>query len=230
MAIELPRVGVAVMLRDLAGAVYGSRIEAVDPHAVTVVKPTSIPAAQPFLEGTPLDLLWTDPVGRHVLPTELLRSVVEGQVLLWQLVPVTEPWVEQRREFVRVPAFGRVSMRVIHDEAPESADPTSDETADEVPPSWSGYLVDVSEAALQATLWTEPGEPVPITATRVLVEFAAHGTEFSRTGVIYGARRASREQEMTVVVTFEQTRAEATALRREVFAAQLDLRDNFRRR
>ncbi|MEO7126189.1 MAG: hypothetical protein ABI382_12365 [Nakamurella sp.] len=223
MPIKLPRVGTGIVLRDLREAAYQSRIESWDRQVITVVKPVGVPAAFPYPPGTPFDVLWTAPEGQHVLPVELVDSRSEGAVLLWELQPVTQPWVEQRREFVRVPAFGRVTLR---------ADLGAEFGLVVVPADSvvrQGYLIDVSEAALQCSVWAEPDDPLLAEASRVTADFSAHGTPFTRTGVVYGARPGVENNEMTMIVSFDQTNAEAKDLRREVFAAQVDLRHTWQR-
>lgn len=217
MAILLPRSGTGIMLRDLADAVYPSRIESIDRDLITVVKPMSVPAAFPYPVGSPFDVLWTDAAGQHVLPTEMTHSRSEGSVRLWELRPVAQPWVEQRREFVRVPAFGRVTVNVLPDEL------------DQPPTILHGYLVDVSEAAMQCGLWADAEDPALIASRRLTVQFTSHGVAFNRHGVIFGARRGGQDHEMTVVIRFDQTASEATELRREVFAAQVHLRQVWQR-
>lgn len=218
MPIQLPRVGTGIVLRDLTEAAYASRIESWDRQTITVVKPVGVPAAFPYPVGTPFDVVWPSPAGVHVLPVELAATRSEGQVLLWELRPVAEPWVEQRREFVRVPAFGRVVLTTDAGDDPDVA-----------PLTLQGYLVDVSEAAMQCSVWAEPDDALLVTGSRVVAEFTAHGAGFSRLGIIHGVRQGAQDHEMTVVVRFDQTDAEAKALRREVFAAQLDLRQLWRR-
>ncbi len=218
MPIQLPRVGTVSVLRELAEAAYASRIESWDRKLITVVKPMGVPAAFPYPPGTPFDVLWSSTAGVHVLPVELAATRSEGPLLLWELRPVAEPWVEQRREFVRVPAFGRVLLTT----------DTGDEPA-QVPLTLQGYLVDVSEAALQCSLWAGPGDRLLVPGGRVVAEFTAHGAGFTRHGVIHGVRRGEEDHEMTVIVLFDQTDAEAKVLRREVFAAQLDLRQVLQR-
>lgn len=284
--IELPRIGSAVMLRDRGGAVFASRIESFDRAALTVVKPVGVPAAYPYPPGSRFDVLWTAPSGQHVLPAELHRSRAEGTVLLWELRPVAAPVIEQRREFVRVPAFGRVVLWLDRDDragdgaADGFVDGFSDEAggrgsgaglggglegagAGDEAGSWGwrggdsggdladdrgsdrgapglmrigadtarreGYLIDVSEAAMQASIWAEPDDPLLAEAGRGIVEFSAHGTSFTRAGVVHGVRPGAVGHEMTVIFRFDQSGAEATELRREVFAAQVDLRQRWRR-
>jgi hypothetical protein len=213
MPIQLPRVGTGIVLRDLTEAAYASRIESWDRERITVVKPMGVPAAFPYPLGTPFDVLWSSQSGVHVLPVELATTRSEGQVLLWELKPVAEPWVEQRREFVRVPVFGRVVLTT------DTAD-----DPDQVPLTLQGYLVEVSEAALQCSVWAGPDDPLLTAGSRVVAEFTVRGAGFDRHGVIHGARRGAEDNEMTVIVLFDQSDAEARVLRREVYAAQLDLR------
>jgi len=215
MAIQLPRVGTAIVLRDMTETAYASRIESWDRELITVVKPMGVPAAFPYALGTPFDVLWSSQSGVHVLPVELAATRSEGQVLLWELRPVADPWVEQRREFVRVPVFGRVVL---------STDTDTGDASDVVVPTLQGYMVDVSEAALQCSIWAEASDPLLAVGGRVVAEFTVRGAGFARDGVIHGVRRGTEDKETTVIVLFDQSDAEARVLRREVFAAQLDLR------
>lgn len=215
-----PRIGSAIVLRDLGEAAYASRVESVEKDLLTVVKPVGVPAAYPYPPGTPFDVLWTEPTGQHVLPTELAGTRSEGAVLLWDLRPVEAPWIDQRREFVRVAAFGRVALWL---------DDDADGSGENLPTRREGYLVDVSEAAMHASIWAEPEDPMLTSGSRGVVEFTAHGTGFTRAGVILGVRPGADGHEMTVIFRFDQAPSEATELRRAVFAAQIDLRHRWRR-
>lgn len=224
MPIKLPRVGTGIVLRDMTEAVYQSRIESWDREIITVVKPMGVPAAYPYPPATPFDVLWTDADGQHILPVELTATHSEGPVLLWGLTPVAEPWVEQRREFVRVSAFGRVTLQADPEAEPEDFDSDAP-----LKPQHRGHLIDVSEAAMQCSIRAQPDDPLLVPGMRVVVEFTAHGTPFSRIGVVHGARPGALDDELTVIVQFDQTVSEAKALRREVFAAQVDLRHSWQR-
>lgn len=254
---QLPRTGTGIMLRDGAEAVYPSRIESWDQQRITVVKPMGVPAAFPYALGSSFDVLWTSPTGLHVVRAELTATRSEGPVRLWVLTPVDEPWVEQRRAFVRVPVFGRVrlaaappppaSVTVASDEAsdeayddtPDVGDPAYDDSAahDDTPTGApvadaeprTGYLLDVSEAALQCSIVASVEDPLLVPDAQVVVDFTAHGTDFARRGWIHGARPGADENDVTVIVRFDQTANEATELRKAVFAVQVDLRRIFQR-
>lgn len=204
------RIGTGVILRDLREEVFRSRVESWFGSVLTVVKPMGVPAAYPYPPGTAFDLLWTEASGLHVLPVELARSRAERRVRLWDLIVVGEPWIDQRREFVRVPAFGRLSLAVGETE-------------------FHGYLVDVSEAAMQCSVWAEADDPALRCGAAAAAEFTAHGAPFRRTGTVYGVRPAAESNETLVVIRFSQTDGEAKELRREVFAAQVDMRRTWRR-
>lgn len=227
---DVPQIGSPVMVRDLAGEVYASRIESRGPGAftgvLTVAKPVGIPAARPHPVGAPLEVLYTGPFGVRVIPVELAATRVEGRVLLWDLSRVGASWVEQRREFVRVPTFGRMTIRPLDDV------PLDGVRLDDVPrrePELQGYLVDLSEAAVQCAVWRAGGSLDLSQDTRVVTEFTVRGDLFTRAGSVHGLRSGPADVDTLAIIRFDQTDSEATALRRVVFATQVDMRATWRR-
>ncbi len=228
-------IGALVMLRDLREEVLVSRVESVGDGSLTVAKPMGVPAAYPYPIGTRFDVLWTGPTGLHVLPAELTATRAEAPVLLWELAVTADPWVEQRREFARVPVFGRVAVwpagdRAYRDDGDD--EPTGDEPM--VDPSAltsarHGYLVDMSEAAIAASMWSTPDDPLLTAGTGVECSFTARGEVFHRAGRVHSARASAQDGEMWVVIQLTQTEREAKSLRRQVFAAQVDMRRALRR-
>jgi hypothetical protein len=225
-------IGALVMLRDLREKVFISRVESVGHSSLTVAKPMGVPAAYPYPIGTRFDVLWTGPTGLHVLPAQLTATRAEAPVLLWELAAAAEPWVEQRREFARVPVFGRVAMWPAGD-----VDYGDDEPGDDgsmVDPSAlasarRGYLVDISEAAIAASMWSTPEDPLLAAGTGVGCSFTARGEVFRRAGRVHSARASVQDGEMWVVIQLTQSERQAKALRRQVFAAQVDMRRALRR-
>lgn len=203
-------IGALVMLRDQGGDAFASRVESTSDGSLTVAKPIGVPAADPYPIGTPFDVMWTDPTGLNVLPTRLTATHAEAPVLLWELTAVGEPHALQRREFARVPVFGRLVLTA------RDADPPA--------VARHGYLVDMSEVAIATSVWADADDPLLAVGTEVACLFTAHGEEFRRDGRILSARPSDQDCELWVVIRLEQTEGEAKALRRQVFAAQVDIR------
>lgn len=82
----------------------------------------------------------------------------------------------------------------------------------------------MSEAAIAGSIWAAPDDPLLAAGTEVECSFTAHGESFARVGHVHSARASAQDGEMWVVVQLEQTEGEAKALRRQVFAAQVDIR------
>lgn len=227
MSGDLLEVGSLVMLRDDAEEVHASRVEECRPGLLTVAKPVGIPAALPYRVGTAIDVLWTQPSGVRVIPTELIATRSEGRVLLWDLGQRGESWVEQRREFVRVPTFGRVSLRPVVSAADGAV--TIYDGALAGSSVLQGYLVDLSEASVNCAIWSADADPQLQPGSPIEAEFTVRGETFIRSGMVHGLRRSGQDGDVLAVVRFEQTDGEAKALRRVVFATQVDMRSTWRR-
>lgn len=214
--VPLPSTGTPVMLRGAADELYGSRIEGYDRDLITVVKPTGISAAHPPPPHAPFEVLWTAPDGLYALPVTLAGHRADQHVLLWNLRVAGMPWRQQRRAYVRVPTFGRITVtRALGDGTPEPAIE---------PAQWHGHLIDISEAALQCSITVPDGAAELPDGTPLIAEFTFNGEAFCVVGMVYLQRRTGSGSEMLVVIRFETTEAQAQALRRQVFAIQVDMR------
>lgn len=224
-----PWIGALVMLRDQTGEVYPSRVESTGDGTLTVAKPMGVSAAHPYPIGTRFEVMWTDPTGLHMLPAVLTATDTEAPVLLWELTAAGQPHVEQRREFARVPVFGRIAIRS-RDQIVEPPDADTEGDGAALAPARHGYLVDMSEAAIASSIWADADDPLLAEGAEVECSFTAHGEKFRRYGRIHSAKASARHGETWVVVQLEQNEGEAKALRRQVFAAQVDIRRTLRRR
>lgn len=228
---ELPQIGDGVTLVDVGRFSYASRIEGTDPGMLTVARPIGLPAASPYEPGAQFDLSWVGGAGINVVPVELVESRREGAVPLWDVAVVGNTRVEQRREFVRVPVFGRITVLTgLDDDGGDDGavldDPHSPASGDDER-TVRGVLVDLSEAALQCTLWTPGTDERIAEGSRVLCRFTIFDDEVRRAGSVLRIRPGppgAKDNQCNVVVTFEQSTAEADALRRHVFAIQLQMR------
>lgn len=216
---DLPTIGDPVVLRDVEGLVYASRIEGVDDRMIAVARPADLRAAIEYPEGMELELAWTLATGVHVLPVELTGTSVDRNIRLWHLAVTGDGWSEQRRDFVRVPTRGFVVLEpeVVATESGLGA------TAE---PLWrlEGQLVDLSEVATQCAIPAAVGDPHIATGTRVRCEFGVNGQSFDVRGTIAIVRGGTSSRDARVVVRFDAARATADALRKQVFAIQLAMR------
>jgi len=120
--VDLPDVGDPVAIRDEQGRTYRSRVEDIDADIITVAQPVDLPVLEPFVEGDELLLTWTRAEGVAVLAAHLAATRTERTIRLWDLLPTGQSWTEQRREHVRVPAGGVVTVQVITDDTSGTSD------------------------------------------------------------------------------------------------------------
>jgi c-di-GMP-binding flagellar brake protein YcgR len=210
--IELPEVGAPLVLREPDGGSYRSRLQDIDGDLLVVDLPADLPATQLFDEGAQFELTWTMATGVHVMPVELAGSRTERLLRLWELAIAGEPWTEQRRAHVRVPVTGAVTLAV----APE--------TDAEAPEPITGLLVDISEAAAQCQVSALSDDPRLAGDTAVTVRFTLRDEQFELPGVIYSSRAATQPGRAVAVVQFHHSERQADALRKQVFAVQLEAR------
>jgi hypothetical protein len=213
-------VGEPLVIRDWDGRTYRSRVEDVADTVITVALPADLMVTSPYGEGDQLLLTWTVPSGVTVLPIELVASRTERSIRLWDVVPAGEPWNEQRRAHVRVSVAGVVRLSAVTDDADDGAETEDDEAPEPV----AGRLVDVSEAALQCVGDAAVDDERLAPGTRVRAAFSVRGEDFDIAGVIHSCRPGERAGQVRLVVIFQHTEREADALRKQVFAAQLEAR------
>lgn len=212
--IELPEIGAPLVLRDPDGGSYRSRLQDIDGDLLVVDLPADLPATEPFGEGAEFDVTWTMASGVHVMPVELAGSRTERLLRLWDLVIVGEPWTEQRREHVRVPVVGAVTIEV-------TTPPAEGEDLSE---PLTGQLIDISEAAAQFQL-TAPADDARLAAgIAVSCRFTLRDEQFELAGVVYSSRPANQPGRTCAVVQFHHSGRQADALRKQVFAVQLEAR------
>jgi hypothetical protein len=212
-----PDINAPIVVRDLDGRTYPSRVEDVSTDALTIARPLNLPAEHPVDPGTEVEVGWTSWRGVTFLRGRLVRTRSEGAVRLWVLAITGESWREQRRDFVRTRAAGPVTLR------PLGCEPEADAVA--------GQLVDVSEAALCCTVEGRSASALADGAeVSVCFRFGdGHGGVegdgdggFELRGRVSDRRPGIRSASLLdLVVTFDDPGRAADRLRREIFAEQL---------
>lgn len=232
---ELPGINDAVVIRDLNGRSYASRVEDVTSAGLTVARPFDLSATDPVDVDDDLVVTWTCPAGVAVLPVRLDRSRTVGRLLLWDVEILGDTWMEQRRAHVRVRADGPVILQIV----PE--DPDDDRVPDESVPGDAvlgtgvpdtsatgvpcGQLIDIGEAALQCSITNPALDELLAVGVRVVARFQLRDTEFVLPGRAIIRRPACLQSERArLVVCFEHSDKDADALRRQVFAQQVHIR------
>jgi len=201
-----PSLNDTVMLHDVEGREYPSRIEGVEDGVLTVGKPLNLLQAHKLGPGSSWLLSWSVKAGIAVLPTRLVAEFQEKGLGLWSLTVTGASWVEQRRRFVRVPAFGRVLLHPCTEDA-------------ELAPV-RGTLIDLSEGGLRCSVERSLAHHPTLDAD-VVARFHFGDLEFAVTGRVTTRRDEDRPVPVThLVVVFEEPNPDADALRKEIFAQQ----------
>lgn len=208
---RLPSIGTPVILRDSAENEYLSRLEGFDETTAIVASPTETYPGIVYDLGLELDVAWTHESGIHVVPSRLVASSMERAVRLWHLELVGESHTEQRRDYVRVPLTGSVTIEPV---------PTVD-GGGLAGVQLAGAFIDLSEVALQAAVAVPDGWETIQPPVDVRCHFELGSNTYDLTGTIIIVRPGSSRKELRVVVRLDSSRAISDALRKEVFALQL---------
>jgi hypothetical protein len=200
----LPPLHAALVLRDVQGRTWQSRLEAVDPYALTVARPFDLPLEDGPTTGSALDVTWTSQTGAYTLPSELSETVREGIVALWVLKPQGEATRAQRRAHFRLPIDGSGTITVAGG-------------------TITGSLVDVSEAAVRYRLSPEHAEQLT-EGTTVSTVFGVRADVFELWATVLRAwpsTRANGEQAVDVVLVLSLGEPQARELRRSLLNEQV---------
>jgi hypothetical protein len=205
---RVPQIGDPIALRDTGGLVYASRVEGVDEGEIAVARPSDLRAAVVYDIGLALDLIWTEPTGIHVLPTELSSTAVDNHVRLWKLTVTGDAWTEQRRNYVRVPLSGRVVL-------------TPTQPPDGTPEPIEASFIDLSEVAMRCGVDLPRDDPRIAVGQEMVCRFTLAGEDFDVNGAVIIVRPGMSARGSSIVVQFEPSRAAADALRKQVFRIQI---------
>jgi c-di-GMP-binding flagellar brake protein YcgR len=208
---SVPNINQPVTVTDVHDHVYPSRVEDAAPGVLVVARPFDLPAEHAPAIGTEILIAWTTSRGVAVLPGRLAGARQERTVRLWVVEITGEAWFEQRRQYVRVPALGHVTLLI------SNAELGTD--------SALGDIVDVSEAALCCSIEPGPTEVLLTEGIEITARFRL-GHQFELPGHIAKRRPGRRSPgRAELVVRFDTIDTQADRLRREVFAHQLRLRN-----
>ena len=208
--MSMPDIGSRVAIRGPRHEMLNaSRIEEASDDRLVVTQPAALPDGHPYEPGVEFAVSWPNERGLTVVPVRLAAARVEVGMPLWYLEITGEPWVEQRREFVRTPISGAVRLTF-----------TASRSATFIAP-----LLDLSEAGLRCSMaaadavkHSDPNAPLRL-------QLDLDGERFDLTGTL--ARRqqnAMRVDLVDLVAIFDKPVQRADDLRRIVFAEQLRAR------
>lgn len=207
-----PALNDPIMLRDRTDREYRSRVEGVGEGVLTVARPLDLPADHELGPGAEVLVTWNSARGIAVLPTRLIGSYTERNLPLWSMAVIGAGWVEQRRRFVRVPASGPLTLRLL------DGSRTGEEEQESV---IDASLVDLSEGALRCTLDVLAADGLAAD-TEVTASFRFGDRDFTLPARIAFRRPSARPAELAeLVVLFQEPVNEADALRKLIFAQQL---------
>lgn len=137
----LPQPGDAVVLQDEDGGEHRSAVHAAA-ELLTVRRPAALAPGTPLLIGAEVLVSWSS--GENAvskLRARIARIRYDGDLLLWDLAPLGEPWQEQRRRWARAELTGPVTVTEVVAEVRA------------LPPGVEhGELLDVSEVALRCVI------------------------------------------------------------------------------
>lgn len=202
----LPQAGAGVVLQDEDNGEHRSQVHAGAPDLLTVRRPAALQPGVPLLIGAELVVSWSS--GDNAVSKVRARIAAiryEGDLLLWDLALVGEPWQEQRRRWTRVEVTGPVTVTEVVAEGRF------------LPPGVEhGELLDVSEVALRCAIaagaiWASRRNAL------LRLDFALAGERLRLEGRVLTSRiPAGQSSRREVVAQFEPTPDQAETLRRYV--------------
>lgn len=136
----LPQPGVGVVLQDEDGGEHRSAVHATA-ELLTVRRPAALAPGTPLLIGAEVLVSWSSGDAVRKLRARIDRIRYDGDLLLWDLAPIGEPWQEQRRRWSRADLTGPITVTEVAAEARS------------LPPGVeAGELLDISEVALRCVI------------------------------------------------------------------------------
>lgn len=207
MPTTLPPLHAQLVLRDVQGRTWRSRLEAIDPYALTLARPFDLPLEDGPATGATLEVSWACDGGAYTLPAELVETVRDGLVALWVVRPQGETTRAQRRAHFRLPLDGDVTLTV------------EERTVE-------GHLVDASEAAVHVRVARADADPFT-GGVSVVSGFEIRQESFDVEGVVlrsWPSHRANGDPATDVVVVLDLTESQARDLRRALMAEQVQRR------
>lgn len=203
-----PNIHDPVVLRDDADREYSSRVENLGERLVVVAQPHGLPADETFGNGSEIRVVWADSDGAvMVLPTRILAVHAVDTLPVWSLVVTGTALVEQRRRVERVDAAGPVALR----------SPEGNETN-----PVTGSLVDASEKAIRCSVKAGSADRFLRDRNEVIAEFRLGTAEFAVPGRVELVRATKLPTQFEdLIVVFDEPVADADALRKQLFTAEV---------
>ncbi|MBN9610077.1 MAG: hypothetical protein J0I11_12270 [Actinobacteria bacterium] len=201
----LPRPGQSVEMHDAAGKSSFGRVQTASAAAITIAVPADAAVAVAATDGERLELRWSAGPHAGVLPVTLAARQGSIGLQVWDVTPTGPARFEQRRRQDRTAADGAITLTVYTHRDPPSA-------SDAVMATVTGSLVDVSEAALQCLIPTDPTDAVIVSETPVLCDFSLGGSRYRLRGSVHAAWTEDARALVRVVVRFDPEQPELTAL------------------
>jgi hypothetical protein len=208
----LPQSGDGVDLQDEDGGQHRTVVLAVADGLLTVRRPAALAPGVPLLIGAGLLVSWSSGENAVTKVRGRISAIrYDGDLLLWDLALLGEPWQEQRRRWARVALTGPITVTEVVDEARSL--PAGVE---------QGELLDVSEVALRCVIpagaiWASRRN------ARVRLRFALPDRALELVGRVLTSRiPAATPDRREVVAQFEPDPEQTEALRRYVAEHQSD--------
>ena len=206
MSEVLPQSGAGLDLRDEDGGEHRTVVQAVAGELLTVRRPAALAPGVPVLIGAELMASWSS--GENAVTKVRARIAAiryDGDLLLWDLALLGEPWQEQRRRWARVTLTGPITVTEVVDEARSL--PAGSE---------HGELLDISEVALRCVIpagaiWASRRN------ARLRLRFALPDRQFELDGRVLTSRiPAATPDRRELVAQFEASAEQTEAVRRYV--------------
>jgi hypothetical protein len=203
----LPGVDAFVVLEDEEQREHHSQVKAVSAQQLTLARPP-VTAGSALLVGAEVTLVW--PEGTRAVNKVGARIAAmrrDADAALLDLQVVGEPWREQRRKWVRVPATGLITVTEVVDGARSLAPRTA-----------PGDLLDISEVATRCVIDAQAIWACRRNA-RVRVSFFLGDDEIDLAGQVFTSSVSSRSpNRREIVVRFDEPVPAAETLRRHVLS------------
>lgn len=200
---KLPPINGLLHIEVSGNLTFRSRVEDIDGTVFSLAAPIGAGDLELPEPGADLGLVWLEPGKRWSMPVRLL-AVSRGIPSVWKVEPTGPADLSSRRNFVRGGGGGAAVVR-------RTTPPITEDV---------GTIVDVSEGGVRCRMPT--GDFVQQDSVRVQLAIGDRILEVP--GAVLSVRPNREEHCLDVVVTYELKEAEASIIRRHIFAWELEQR------
>lgn len=198
----LPEVNMLVELAVFGGGAYPSRVEDRDGDVVTLAAPMDLLVSDVPEIGQRVTMRWTaGRRGRYAAPGKIVEMRHE-RVATWDVVVTGPPEIEQHRQYVRGGGGEPIRLR---------------RTLDPKEPAVDAWVVDISERSARGRFKKvdfQAGDPV---TARIVLDDDVIEVE----GTVLRRIEQPEPHVVDVVVVYEPSETQATAIRRYVLRQQM---------